>query len=66
MKVKKIFSKINLDQNVKAEDPYKCNHDCIEYSYTGSVAAEGCAQSCEITSKTVSYTHLTLPTKLEV
>ena len=51
MKVKKIFSKINLDQNVKAEDPYKCNHDCIEYSYTGSVAAEGCAQSCEITSK---------------
>ena len=51
MKVKKIFININLEQNLKAEDPYKCNHDCIEYSYTGSVAAEGCAQSCEITSK---------------
>lgn len=51
MKVKKIFSKIKLDQNVKAEDAYKCNHDCIEYYYSGSNAANGCVQKSEITSK---------------
>lgn len=54
MKVKKIFNKVNLDKNVKAENEYKCNHDCIEYYYSGSTAKDGCAEKSKITAKTAT------------
>lgn len=44
MRIKKIENKINLEDNVVAENSYKCHHDCIEYYYAGRTASKGCKQ----------------------
>ncbi|WP_155832372.1 hypothetical protein [Butyrivibrio sp. MC2013] len=54
MKIKKVTNKIKLDRNVKAEDAYKCNHDCIEYYYSGNTAKDGCRQRHKVTAKTAT------------
>lgn len=56
MEIKKISEKVNLkEQNIKAEfDEYKCNHDCIEYYYSGATAAKGCKRKNKTTPKTTS------------
>ncbi|PXV93386.1 hypothetical protein C8E03_102154 [Lachnotalea glycerini] len=54
MQIKKIENKINLDENVIAENEFKCNHDCVEYYYSGSTAKDGCSQKYKVTAKTVT------------
>ena len=54
MEIKKIDNKVKLNyRNVKAEkDEYACNHDCIEYYYSGSTGAKGCRRGSTISAKT--------------
>lgn len=53
--IKKIENKINLEDNVVAENSYKCHHDCIEYYYAGRTASKGCKQKHKVTARTSTH-----------
>ena len=55
MRIKKIENKINLEDNVVAENSYKCHHDCIEYYYAGRTAYKGCKQKHKVTARTSTH-----------
>ena len=55
MRIKKIENKINLEDNVVAENSYKCHHDCIEYYYAGRTASKGCNQKHKVTARTSTH-----------
>lgn len=52
MKIKKITQKVDLNDNVKAENAYECAHDCIVYYYVGKTAKKGCRQKHKVNAQT--------------